>query len=228
MRFPKQILPIAFFMLLLAGCHHSADLSIEPSQPAQDPDLLCSADTVYFQNTVFPIINAGCATTGCHDAATHKGGHTLDNYNDIVKMVHPFDPQASKLYTILFSNSEGSRMPPKTPFTSDEKSVIYWWIKQGAHNNNCANVACDSTIVTYTTKIKPIVDKWCIGCHAENSPTSGISLGNYDQMVACVNSGRLMGSLRHEPDFSPMPKSGQLSVCSVNLFQIWINNNTPQ
>lgn len=221
------IIPTILLLMMMTSCYHDADLSVEPSRPGQDPDLMCSADTVYFQNTIFPLINSGCATTGCHDASTQKAGETLDSYSEIIKLVKPFDPQNSKLYTMLFSNSDG-RMPPDSPFSTDQKSLIYWWIKQGAYNNVCNNILCDSTNVTYTESISPLISKWCISCHGESNPSSGLSLGNYSQVVASAKDGRLMGALKHEPSYSPMPKNGQLSACGINMFQIWINTGTPQ
>ena len=182
---------------------------------------------MYFRNSVLPVIISGCAKTGCHDETSHKANHVLDNYAGIISMVRPFDPQGSKLYSVLFSNPE-KRMPPGTPFTMDQKSIIYWWIAQGAYNNKCDSAGCDSTDVTYTRSIYPITQAWCVGCHGGSKPANGISLETYDEVVACANSNRLMGALRHESGFYSMPKGGEmLSPCEINLFQKWINIGKP-
>ena len=213
----------------MTSCHHEADLSIAPPKPPPPgPEFKCSHDTIYFGNSVLPVILSGCAKTGCHDAATHKGHHTLDNYPDISSLVTPFDPQSSTLYTVLFSNSQG-RMPPDAPFSQDQKSIIYWWISQGGFNNKCDSTGCDSVNVTYTSSINPLVQAWCIGCHSGSTPSHGLSLETYDQVVACSNSNRLMGAIRHETGFSWMPNgSGSLSSCEIALFQRWINLGFPQ
>jgi hypothetical protein len=227
----KRLSLVIFALALVIGilsCHHKADLTYEPPKPVPPgPGFQCSPDTVYFGNAVLPLIVNGCAKSGCHDAATHKAGHVLDSYTNIMKLVDPFNPQGSTLYTILFSNSE-ERMPPGTPFTENQKSIVYWWIKQGAYNNKCDSSGCDSTNVTFTRSINPIIQSWCIGCHSGSNPSGGISLETYADVVACANSNRLMGALRHETGYSAMPKGGQLTPCEIALFQKWIDLGKPQ
>ncbi|MEI6172333.1 MAG: c-type cytochrome domain-containing protein [Bacteroidota bacterium] len=227
-----KLLPLAGLVAMLIfsfySCHHDADLSVEPPKPPPPgTEFKCSHDTIYFQNSVYPIILSGCAKSGCHDQTSHKSNRVLDNYTDISKLVKPFDPQSSKLYVVLFSNSDG-RMPPKDPFSQEQKSIIYWWIKQGGFNNRCDSTGCDSVNVTYTMTIDPIIQAWCIGCHSGSNPQYGLSLDTYENVVACASSGRLMGAIRHETGFYPMPKGGgNLSSCELALFQKWINIGTP-
>jgi hypothetical protein len=215
--------------MLFSACHHDADLSIEPPKPPPPgTEFKCSHDTIYFQNTVYPVILTGCAKTGCHDQGKSRGGLVLDNYADIHRLVRPFDPQGSELYYRLFSNSEG-RMPPDEPFSMDKKSIIYWWIKQGAYENHCDSAGCDSTNVTYTSSVKLILDTWCIGCHGGSKPENGLSLETYSEAVDCANSGKMMGAIRQQPGYSAMPKDGgMLSECEIALIQKWINTGTPQ
>lgn len=221
------ILLTFIFTGFLMGCHHDADLSFAPPRPSQSPDLLCAADTVYFQNTVYPVINSGCAKSGCHDADKHKAGVVLDSYSAIMEYVRPSDPAASKFYKMLYSNEDG-RMPPDSPFTGEQKSIIYWWIKQGALNNRCDNILCDSSNVTYTSKIRSLASTWCVSCHNSITLSGGFSLETYDEMVTCADGGRLIGALRHEAGYEPMPKNAMLPQCGINLFRIWINNGKPQ
>ncbi|MCX6282634.1 MAG: hypothetical protein NTW31_00110 [Bacteroidetes bacterium] len=226
----SSVFTVFLFMMviILGSCHHNADLSIAPPKPPPPgPEFKCSHDTIYFQNSVLPVILSGCAKTGCHDEATHKAGHNLTNYSGIISLVTPFDPQSSILYTVLFSNSQ-KRMPPNSPFSMDQKSIVYWWIAQGAYNNRCDSAGCDSTNVTYTSSIYPITQAWCVGCHGGSSPANGQALETYDEVVACANSNRLMGALHHDAGFYPMPKGGtMLPPCEINLFQKWINLGKP-
>jgi hypothetical protein len=224
-------LQLLFSILLLsfASCHHDADLTIEPPRPAPPgTEFKCSHDTIYFQNSVYPVILSGCAKSGCHDQATQKADVVLENYTDIYRLIVPFNPQSSKLYIMLFSNSDG-RMPPDAPLTMDQKSIIYWWIKQGGYNNRCDSTGCDSTNVTYTLSIQPILQSWCVGCHGGSSPANGLSLDTYDNAKACAQGGRLMGAIRHDPGYKYMPNGGaKLSSCEIALFQKWINLGEPQ
>jgi hypothetical protein len=224
-------LQVLFSILLLsfASCHHDADLTIEPPKPAPPgTEFKCSHDTIYFQNSVYPVILSGCAKSGCHDQTTQKGDLVLENYTDIYRLIVPFNPQSSKLYIMLFSNSDG-RMPPDAPLSMDQKSIIYWWIKQGGYNNRCDSTGCDSTNVTYTLSIQPILQAWCVGCHGGSTPANGLSLDTYDNAKACAQGGRLMGAIRHDPGYKYMPNGGaMLSPCEIALFQKWINLGEPQ
>jgi hypothetical protein len=145
-----------------------------------------------------------------------------------MELVNPFDPAGSKLYKVLFSNPQ-SRMPPNRPLTDDQKSIIYYWIKEGAFNNACMGFGCDTTNVTYTTTLEPILQGLCTGCHSGSNPSGGISLTTYDQTVAVANGGRLIGALRHDNGYYAMPPNGlALTSCQVREFELWITLGNPQ
>jgi hypothetical protein len=210
---------------LITGCHNKADLSVPPPFPSQSPWLKCSKDTIYFQNSVLPIVINSCGKSGCHDAAGHAHELTFENYSDISRLVSPGNPLSSKLYTVLF-NFGDQKMPPKTRLTVNEEGLIYYWIQQGAMDNVC-ETPCDSSHVTYDSAIVYITGAWCTSCHGGSSPAYSLSLTTYDQVVASVNSNRLMGAIRQQNGFFPMPKGGQLSPCDINIFQKWINLGMP-
>jgi hypothetical protein len=216
-------------LISLLSCHHNADLSVAPPKPTPPgSEFKCSHDTIYFKNSVLPVVLNGCARSGCHDHTTAKEELVLENYQEIVRLIVPFDPQNSELYIRLFGNSEG-RMPPDVPLSMNDKSIIYWWIAQGGKNNGCDSIACDTTNVTYTVSLVPILQTWCVGCHSGSNPSHGLSLDTYDNVVACANSNRLMGAIRHETGYSPMPNGGgMLSPCEIDLFQKWIDLGMPQ
>jgi hypothetical protein len=221
------ILLILPLLLILSYCHHDANLTVAPPKPTHGTEFKCVQYSSYFENMVLPTVLSGCAKTGCHDQATQKGDLVLVNYADISRLVVPFDPQNSALYYRLFSNSEG-RMPPDIPLSSEQKSIIYWWIQEGAYDNRCDSIICDSVNVTYDTTIQPILQTWCTGCHGGSNPSNGLSLETYDQVVACANSGRLMGAINQEQGYKTMPQGGyKLSPCEINLFQKWINIGMP-
>jgi hypothetical protein len=214
-------------VFLLAGCHHKSDLSIAPPFPSQSPWLKCSKDTIYFQNSVLPVVINSCGKSGCHDAGSNKHELVLDNYSSIYNLVTPNDPVSSRLYTVLFSFGQ-QKMPPGDRLSVNQESLIYYWILQGAVNNRCEPAGCDSSHVTYDSIINPIVQSWCTGCHGGSTPAYGISLTTYDQVKLAVSNGRFMGAIRQETGFYPMPKGSQLSPCDIALFQIWINKGMPK
>ncbi|MBL0336936.1 MAG: hypothetical protein IPP73_16900 [Chitinophagaceae bacterium] len=189
----------------------------------------CSADTVYFVNTVQPLLNSTCAMSGCHDAATHKDGIELTSYAKIMATggVNPGNPGSSKLYKVL-SKSGSDRMPPppNAGYTQAQKDIIYKWIAQGAKNNSCN--ACDTTLYTYSGAIAPMMNTYCKGCHQPASLGGGIDLSTYAAVKVQALNGKLMGSITQASGFSAMPKGGsKFSDCKITQLQKWIAAGMP-
>lgn len=217
---------LGLFAILLTSCHNKADLSVPPPFPSQSAWLKCSRDTIFFQNSVLPIFINSCAKSDCHDQGGSAHGLTLDSYSGISSNVKPYDPVSSKLYTAIFSFGD-KHMPPHEQLSVNQEGLIYYWIQQGAMNNIC-ETPCDSSHVTYDSAVVIITQSWCVTCHGGSAPAYGLSLNTYDQVKASVNSGRLMGAIRQENGYFPMPKGGQLSPCDIAIFQKWVNLGMPQ
>ena len=127
---------------------------IIPSVPAVN----CSPDTVYFQQSVLPLITSNCSMSGCHDAISHKEGVNLTDYINIRKEVSASNPTSSELYKCLNETGD-ERMPPapSAEFSLTQKSLLLKWIQQGAKNNTCSNTAtCDTVNVTFSASVLPV------------------------------------------------------------------------
>lgn len=184
----------------------------------------CSADSVYFANDILPLINSSCATTGCHDATTHKEGVTLSTYSQISGYVTPFNASNSRLYSVITNNGENS-MPPSGPMTASQIAAIQKWINQGALNNQCSG-GCDTSVFTYSGAVSVTINTYCKGCHNPASLGGGIDLSNYAGVKAAA-LGRLMGSINHTTGYSAMPKGGnKLPDCQITQIQKWIQAGT--
>lgn len=86
------------------------------------------------------------------------------------------------------------------------------------------NGNCDTTNVSFSNGVWPILESNCYGCHSGSAPAGNISVENYNDVVKLVENGKLMGTIRHEPGFSPMPKGGnKLSDCNIAKLEAWIN-----
>lgn len=89
-------------------------------------------------------------------------------------------------------------------------------------------VACDTTNVTYSGDVWPVISSNCTSCHSGAAPSGNIRLSNYDEIVIQANNGNLMGAITGASGFTPMPKDGQpLPKCDITHIQIWINKGTP-
>lgn len=84
---------------------------------------------------------------------------------------------------------------------------------------------CNTTSLSYSVDIAPIIETRCFECHDEQAVPSGIRLDGYDNLKAMVDIGRLLGAIRHESGFSPMPKDqGKLPECEILKIQQWVQD----
>ena len=107
----------------------------------------------------------------------------------------------------------------------DKEDQLYPLSNSGSGNT------CDTSNVTYTATIQPILAQNCAlsGCHDAATQSSGHNLSTYDGAKNAVNSGRLLGSIRQESGFSAMPKGmTKLSDCNISKISAWINKGMPQ
>ncbi len=181
----------------------------------------CSADSVYFQYDVLPILVSSCAPSGCHNAATKADGYQLTDYASAIKKgVSAGKATSSKVYTEIANGS----MPPRSlgiTMTQAQKDIIAKWINQGAKNLSCnpSFGICDTTNVKYSTFVASVIQNKCQGCHNSTLPL----LTNYTQIKASVQSGKFAGSINHLAGYSAMPQgSAKLPTCELNKINAWI------
>ena len=204
-----------------------------PPDPVDTSGVPCSPDTVYFQNQILPMLVSNCAMSGCHNVQSHKDGVITTDYANIMKNIKAFSPSQSKIYKSVIDPDPGDRMPepPAPPFTTEQKNLLKKWIEQGAKNNVCNESygQCDTTKVTYTAFIQPLMAGKCQGCHGANNPGGGIKLTNYAEVKASAQTGKFYGSIAWSPGVSAMPQNGaKLSACQTSKVQAWINAGMPQ
>ena len=191
----------------------------------------CDPDSVYFQNEILPLINSSCATIGCHDQLTDEQEVLLIDYASIMNYgeIVPGDPDNSELYEKITEDDPEKRMPPpdREPLSAEEIGMIRKWIEQGAQNNVC-DEDCDTTNVTFSGTIWPMISLNCTGCHSGAEPAGNIRLEDYASVVIPASDGRLFGAISHSAGFSPMPKNQpQLSDCKIEQVKTWIEDGTP-
>lgn len=86
---------------------------------------------------------------------------------------------------------------------------------------------CDTANVTYQASVFPVFETYCISCHSGSAPEAGIDLTDYEQVAFLAENGALLGAIKHEPGYSPMPKDGnKLDSCTIAKIEIWINDTT--
>ena len=225
---------VALFTLTTLSCtkYEIPGNRAPETDPVSDPVSVstCDPDTVYFQNTILPLVVSSCATTGCHDQASHKDGVILTDYASIIKTgeIKPGDPKDSEFFETLTDDGDDLMPPPPyDPLSSEQIQLIRTWIEQGAKNNACID-GCDTTSVTFSGQVWPMMEAYCTGCHSASAPGGGIVIASYSDMVALAENGSLMGSIRWEAGYAKMPTNQMLSECNINVLQTWIDNGFPE
>lgn len=225
----NQLFKIVLFGLvsLIFACEH------EPIEPEPEnltlvfSDNSCDPDSVYFEIDVLPILRSNCAFGGCHGAGSSEGGVELSSYDNVMSTadVRPGDPNGSDLYEVIIETDLDKRMPepPNEPLSSVQIDLIRKWIEQGAKNITCDD--CDTTNVTFSKNVKPIIQNNCQGCHSGSNAPYGILLTNYNEINTRVQTGQLLGAIRHEPIYFPMPLGQpKLNQCLIDQIVIWVEN----
>ena len=93
--------------------------------------------------------------------------------------------------------------------------------EQLAENNP---TSCESTNMTYTANIKPILQSFCFGCHGNGLSQNGINFDTYAGVKTVADNGKLVGAISHAPGFVAMPQSAaQLSECNINKIKNWVS-----
>ncbi|MBC6492136.1 c-type cytochrome [Flavihumibacter stibioxidans] len=91
------------------------------------------------------------------------------------------------------------------------------------------STACDTlTAISYTKNIAPLFQQYCNSCHGGNSPSGGISMGNYTADKAIALNGKLYGSISHSNGYSPMPQGmPKMNTCQIATIKKWVDSGAP-
>ena len=89
-------------------------------------------------------------------------------------------------------------------------------------------IECSTADMSYQSDILPILENNCLQCHDAASNFGGITLEGFDQLKTYVNNNQLIGVIKHEAGFSPMPKNAaKLLDCEIEKIEAWITDGAP-
>ncbi len=189
----------------------------------------CDPDTVYFQNTILPLLLSNCTYSGCHSGSNPADGILLTDYNSIITDgdVRAGRPGNSDLYEVITETRNDKRMPPPPypPLSAQEIEAVRRWINQGAKNNFCDD--CDTSNIRFVTHIAPIFQKNCEGCHSGSAPSGGVLLTNHGQVTNAITTRNLLDAIKHTPGFKAMPPNNKISDCEIGIVESWIKDGMP-
>ena len=85
------------------------------------------------------------------------------------------------------------------------------------------NSSCDTTNVTYSGSILPLLNSNCFSCHGNTTSSFGGGFNFQDTSIlrAQIRSGQFYKSISYQN--LNMPPSGQLPSCQISIFKKWID-----
>jgi len=119
-------------LAILMACKHHPDVitdiippddngGVNPNDTVIDP---CSDDTVYFANTVLPIILSHCSMPGCHNTPTNDNDNiVLTNYEQVMNYVVPGDLNSSELWDDAIAETDPDKIMPPPDATKEHKTT---------------------------------------------------------------------------------------------------------
>jgi len=88
------------------------------------------------------------------------------------------------------------------------------------------NNSCDTTNVTFSGTITPILSNSCYSCHSNVNASFGAGMHIQDYADVVTNSARIVAAIKQTGPY-PMPINGKLKSCSITQFDIWVRNGMP-
>lgn len=85
------------------------------------------------------------------------------------------------------------------------------------------NIDCQTVDMSYSNDIVPILTSACYGCHDSQNNFGNVTVDSYQGLSDYVANGQLLGAIKHEAGFSPMPKNAsKLLDCEIEKIEQWI------
>ena len=88
--------------------------------------------------------------------------------------------------------------------------------------------SCDSSEPSYSGDILPLIRTNCYRCHDAANNFGDVTLEGYDQLKIFAENGKLLGVIKRQPGFFPMPQdAGKLDDCIIEKIENWVTNGAP-
>jgi hypothetical protein len=85
-------------------------------------------------------------------------------------------------------------------------------------------LTCDSTVVSFSATVVPILNVACIRCHTGSSAAGSVWLDNYTDVKVVAMDSSLLGSIKHLTGFEAMPEGlTKLDDCKISKIENWIS-----
>lgn len=93
-------------------------------------------------------------------------------------------------------------------------------------NNNTDT--CGNLPFTYSGAVASLMTTYCTKCHGATSPKAGIDLSTYNGVKAVALNGKLLGTIKKETGFKPMPPgTTKIPDCQIRQIEKWVQAGAP-
>jgi hypothetical protein len=91
-----------------------------------------------------------------------------------------------------------------------------------------SGTSCDTTHVTYSGTIAPIMNTYCNSCHNAATANGGVITDNWPALSTVANNGKLWNAVNWSDGVNNMPQGGtKLSDCNLAKINKWISDGAP-
>ncbi|MBA3663158.1 MAG: hypothetical protein H0W61_02985 [Bacteroidetes bacterium] len=215
------ILVVVFFIFY--SCVHKSTVEPEPlpviSTTGVTP-VVNPADSVCFSEQILPLLISSCGKSGCHNDTSRSAGIELTSYSTVKSTI------SGNLLMQVIQDSGPQGMPPfpMPKLSNVQVSLIQTWVNQGMKNGVDCQGPCDTTNITFSGTVFPVIVNNCMGCHSTTIPT----LKNYNEIKAQVDNGKIICTIKHLSGCTPMPlNSPPLSACKIKQIEKWVKAGAP-
>ncbi len=99
-------------------------------------------------------------------------------------------------------------------------SISLYSCKDKEKDNPTPDSVCETSNVTYSNTVKPIIANNCVVCHS----AAPMNLGDVATLQGVANSGKLYKVITHADGVPAMPKNmPKLSDCDIAKIKAWVD-----
>ncbi len=111
-------------------------------------------------------------------------------------------------------------MPDSTMIDTDQEPTDTVEMNSGS--------TCDTTEVSFSAFIVPLIQENCIECHSGDEPRGGVHLNSHEGVKKVADEGRLYGAVAWLGGYEAMPQGrAKLPDCDISKIKVWIDAGTP-
>jgi len=97
--------------ITIAACTNESKENITPDNSGNN----CDSTGITYSNYVKSVIDANCATSGCHDPGTQSSGYNLSTYAGVLNVAQTSRQGTSLLLGVINHQSGFTAMPESLP-----------------------------------------------------------------------------------------------------------------